>query len=77
MSGTGPRAGGGAGSAAGVATGDREPDAAEIGEVPQMAAIIGRLDPRTAIRAGERAQVHVDLDSLHFVDPGTGDSLRD
>ena len=62
---------------AAVAIGDSEPDAAEIDEVPQIPAIIARLDPRTAIRAGEHARVHVDLDSLHFFDPATGDSLRD
>jgi multiple sugar transport system ATP-binding protein len=62
---------------AAVAIGDSEPDAAEIEEVPQIPAIIARLDPRTAIREGERARIHVDLDSLHFFDPDTGDSLRD
>ena len=62
---------------AAVAIGDSEPDAAEIEEVPQMPAIIARLDPRTAIREGERARIHVDLDSLHFFDPDSGDSLRD
>ncbi len=61
---------------AAVAIGDSEPDAAEIEEVPQIPAIIARLDPRTAIREGERARIHVDLDSLHFFDPDTGDSLR-
>jgi multiple sugar transport system ATP-binding protein len=62
---------------AAVAIGGSEPDAAEIDEVPQIPAIIARLDPRTAIREGERARVHVDLDSLHFFDPETGNSLRD
>ena len=57
---------------AAVAIGDSEPDAAEIEEVPQIPAIIARLDPRTAIREGERARVHVDLDSLHFFDPSPG-----
>jgi len=33
--------------------------------------------PRTAIREGARARIHVDLDSLHFFDPDSGDSLRD
>jgi multiple sugar transport system ATP-binding protein len=61
---------------AAVAIGDSEPDAAEIEEVPQIPAIIARLDPRTAIREGERARLRVDLDSLHFFDPDTGDSLR-
>ena len=59
-----------------MAIGDSEPDAAEIEEVPQIPAIIARLDPRTAIREGQRAQVHVDLESLHFFDPDTGHSLR-
>ncbi len=62
---------------AAVAIGDSEPDAAEIEEVPQIPAIIARLDPRTAIHEGERARIHVDLDSLHFFDPDTGDSLRE
>ena len=57
---------------AAVAIGDSEPDAAEIEEVPQIPAIIARLDPRTAIREGERARIHVDLDSLHFFDPDSG-----
>jgi multiple sugar transport system ATP-binding protein len=61
---------------AGVAIGDAEPDAAEIEEVPQIPALVARLDPRTGIREGERARVHVDLSSLHFFDPDTGDSLR-
>jgi multiple sugar transport system ATP-binding protein len=61
---------------AAVAIGDSEPDAAEIEEVPQIPAIIARLDPRTGIREGEQARLHVDLDSLHFFDPDTGDSLR-
>jgi multiple sugar transport system ATP-binding protein len=61
---------------AAVAIGDSEPDAAEIEEVPQIPAIIARLDPRTGIREGERARIHVTLDSLHFFDPDTGNSLR-
>ena len=62
---------------AGVAIGDAEPDAAEIEEVPQIPAIVARLDPRTKIREGQPARVYVDLGSLHFFDPDTGDSLRD
>ena len=61
---------------AAVAIGDSEPDPAEIEEVPQIPAIIARLDPRTQVREGERARLHVDLDSLHFFDPDTGDSIR-
>ena len=61
---------------AGLAIGDTEPDAAEIEEVPQIPAIVARLDPRTTIREGQPARVHVDLGSLHFFDPDTGESLR-
>ena len=59
-----------------MAIGASEPDGAEIGEVPQIPAIIARLDPRTGIREGERARLRVDLDSLHFFDPDTGGTLR-
>ena len=34
------------------------------------------LDPRTAIREGQPAALHVDLAALHFFDPATGESLR-
>lgn len=61
---------------AALAIGDSELDAAEIEEVPQIPAIIARLDPRTGIREGQRAWIHVDLGSLHFFDPDTGDSVR-
>jgi multiple sugar transport system ATP-binding protein len=61
---------------AALAIGDSEPDEAEIEEVPQIPAIIARLDPRTAIQAGQQARIHVDLESLHFFEPDTGDSLR-
>jgi multiple sugar transport system ATP-binding protein len=61
---------------AGVTIGDTEPDAAEIEEVPQIPALVARLDPRTTIREGQPARVHVDLSSLHFFDPETGESLR-
>jgi multiple sugar transport system ATP-binding protein len=61
---------------AGVTIGGTEPDAAEIEEVPQIPALVARLDPRTTVREGQPARVHVDLSSLHFFDPDTGDSLR-
>jgi len=61
---------------AGVTIGDTEPDAAEIEEVPQIPALVARLDPQTTIREGQPARIHVDLSSLHFFDPATGDSLR-
>jgi multiple sugar transport system ATP-binding protein len=40
------------------------------------ATIVARMDPRTTLREGERARVHVDLSALHFFDPDTGASLR-
>jgi multiple sugar transport system ATP-binding protein len=45
-------------------------------EAPRRAAIVARLDPRTAVREGQSARIHVDLGALHFFDPATGDSLR-
>jgi multiple sugar transport system ATP-binding protein len=38
--------------------------------------LVARLDPRTAIREGQSAALHVDLAALHFFDPATGESLR-
>ena len=38
--------------------------------------LVARLDPRTAIREGQTAALHVDLAALHFFDPATGESLR-
>jgi hypothetical protein len=59
-----------------VARGSARRDAAEIEEVPQIPAIIARLAPRTGIREGGRARIHVNPGSLHFLDPDTGNSLR-
>jgi multiple sugar transport system ATP-binding protein len=38
--------------------------------------IVARMDPRTTLQVGERAQVKVDLAAVHFFDPATGASLR-
>jgi multiple sugar transport system ATP-binding protein len=79
-----------AGAAAGPAGVDREAAGAagmaevagETGTVPAgmagalAATIVARMDPRTTLREGERARVHVDLAALHFFDPDTGASLR-
>ena len=50
--------------------------AAQAGITPLAAAIVARMDPRTTLQVGERAQVQVDLAALHFFDPETGTSLR-
>ncbi len=36
------------------------------------AAFVGRFNPRTRIREGERAEVFVDTRNLHFFDPESG-----
>jgi multiple sugar transport system ATP-binding protein len=51
-------------------------EAVEQGVAPRQATIVARLDPRTAIKEGQAAQVQVDRQSLHFFDPATGESLR-
>jgi ABC-type sugar transport system ATPase subunit len=38
--------------------------------------LVARLDPRTEIREGQQAALHVDTTALHFFDPETGESLR-
>jgi multiple sugar transport system ATP-binding protein len=40
------------------------------------ATIVARIDPKTTLREGESAKIHVDLAALHFFDPETGTSLR-
>ena len=56
----------------------RDPPAAAAAPVPSTlaATIVARMDPRTTLQVGERAQVQVDLAALHFFDPETGTSLR-
>jgi multiple sugar transport system ATP-binding protein len=70
-----------AGAAAGVAdavpTGPAYPLDAGVPAVAALAAtIVARMDPRTTLREGERARIHVDLAALHFFDPETGATLR-
>ena len=40
------------------------------------ATFTARLSPRTAVRAGERARLAVDVERLHLFDPVSGESLR-
>jgi len=49
---------------------------AEPGNVSRPVTLVARMDPRTALTEGQAAKVHVDLESLHFFDPGTGQSIR-
>jgi multiple sugar transport system ATP-binding protein len=68
------------------AAGEEDPAAAaELpADVPQpagtpsavAATIVARMNPRTGLREGERARVHVDLTALHFFDPADGTSLQ-
>ncbi|HUZ37166.1 MAG TPA: sn-glycerol-3-phosphate ABC transporter ATP-binding protein UgpC [Streptosporangiaceae bacterium] len=65
---------GGAGAGPAVIADPSDPAAPAASAL--AATIVARMDPRTALRVGEQAQVHVDLEALHFFDPGTGASLR-
>jgi multiple sugar transport system ATP-binding protein len=62
----------GAGTALPADAAGGEPDVVAAGR----SALVARLDPRTAIRPGGPARLHVDLDALHFFDPASGASLR-
>jgi multiple sugar transport system ATP-binding protein len=46
------------------------------GIISHKATILARMDPKTAVREGERARVQVNCEALHFFDPATGASLR-
>ncbi len=58
-----------------VADGDAA-EAEDDGAPVRRPMLVARLDPRTAIREGQTAALHVDLAALHFFDPATGESLR-
>jgi hypothetical protein len=63
--------------AAGMAEAAGPTGTAPTGMAGALAAtIVARMDPRTTLREGDRARVHVDLAALHFFDPDTGASLR-
>jgi multiple sugar transport system ATP-binding protein len=48
---------------------------AELGDASRQTSLVARMDPRTAITAGQAAKVHVDRESLHFFDPDTGQRI--
>jgi len=53
--------------------------AADMGEdrpVAEQAAIVGRFSPRTRVVAGDRIEVALDPERLHFFDPQTGAAIR-
>jgi multiple sugar transport system ATP-binding protein len=45
---------------------------AELGDQAPHGSIVGRFDPRSAVREGQLAEVAVDTRALHFFDPDTG-----
>ena len=59
-----------------AAAGSAYPPDSAVPAAALAAAIVARMDPRTTLKEGERARVHVDLAALHFFDPDTGATLR-
>jgi multiple sugar transport system ATP-binding protein len=53
-----------------------EPAAAVIGDA-EGAALIGRFGARSRLRAGQPAEIAVDVDGLHFFDPESGLGIYD
>jgi multiple sugar transport system ATP-binding protein len=53
-----------------------EPAAAAIGD-PEGAAIVGRFGARSGARTGQKLEIAVDVDGLHFFDPNTGLGIYD
>jgi multiple sugar transport system ATP-binding protein len=50
-------------------------EAAVAAETLRKTLLVARMDPRTAVREGEAAKVAVDLSTLHFFDPDTGQRI--
>ena len=51
-----------------------DPDRVE--ELSREANAVGRFDPRSRVRVGDRAEVSVTLSNLHFFDPATLDAIH-
>ena len=51
-----------------------DPDRVE--ELSREANAVGRFDPRSRVRVGDRAEVEVVVSNLHFFDPATLDSIH-
>ena len=56
--------------------GATEPQAAALSE-DGGATLIGRFNSRSRVRSGERVEVAVDTEGLHFFDPETGLGIYD
>jgi multiple sugar transport system ATP-binding protein len=61
-------------SALAAAAGEAEADAGLLAEQAHNG--MARLDPRSAVRPGQRVTFGVDPRRLHFFDPGTGLAIR-
>ena len=51
-----------------------DPDRVE--ELSREANAVGRFDPRSRVRVGDRAEVEILASNLHFFDPATSDSIH-
>jgi multiple sugar transport system ATP-binding protein len=46
-------------------------------ELERTTTVVARLNPRTRVREGDRVELAVDLDGLHFFDLATGNAIYD
>ncbi len=54
---------------------DGSADDGSADEAPRQTSLVARMDPRTTVREGQVAKVHVDVQSLHFFDQDTGQRI--
>ncbi|MGO9079373.1 MAG: ABC transporter ATP-binding protein [Streptosporangiaceae bacterium] len=66
------------GLTAAAVTADEDAPAGDVAAaaVERESLLVARMDPETAIAAGQRARVHLGLAHVHFFDPDSGASLR-
>jgi multiple sugar transport system ATP-binding protein len=54
----------------------KESGEAELGAGEGMVRWVASFAPRSRVRMGEQVQIAIDVERVHFFDPGTGEALR-